>query len=119
MSAYREEPALLRARKFFVVFGCLAVVAPLLALFVPYRPNEETLAMWFPRSGSLMVALSLVSELGAVRIFNLLNPSGFVDVGFEEFEEKYKHLPAKYSAICLVEIIAGTLIAGYGGLIRF
>jgi hypothetical protein len=117
MSHYREETKLLHARRFFIALSCLAVAAPLLALVVPCRPNQETLGAWFQRSGSLMVALSLIAELGAVRIFNILNPSGLASVGFDEFEERYKVLPSKYSLICLMEIAVGTLIGGYGNLL--
>ena len=119
MSQYREEGRLLLARWLFILSLGAAVAAPLFALVIPFRPSNEMACTWFQRSGSLMVMLSLLAELSAVRIFNLLNPSGFVSVGFKEFENKYKNLPVKYSVLCLIAIGTGTVIWGYGDLLLF
>lgn len=70
----------------------------------------------FHRSGSVMVAFGATAEIFAVRIFTALNPNGFVDVGFEEFKDKYGALPSRYTFVVLCVVVAGTLISGFGDL---
>lgn len=63
-----------------------------------------------------MVVMALISEVWAIKIFNVLNPSGFVENGFNEVKKKYSYLPGRMSKFVLGLIAVGTLIWGYGDL---
>ncbi len=104
-------------RIIFIVFTVFACLAPLLAISIPYFPHTENAATWFQRSGSAVVALSIIAESSAISIYNELNPSGFVSIDFEKLEIKYNKLPKKYTKISLSLIALGTIIWGYGDLL--
>ena len=101
----------------FYFFTVIALVTPIVAYFCPLRPPSESLTVWFQRSGAAMVVFALVAESKAISIYNILNPSGFVTVGFDEVEKEFKNRPALFNKISFLIIAIGTLIWGYGDLI--
>ena len=110
------EVAFKRERLRFFIFAGLAVLAPIIALAVPYRPDNITFDSWFACSGAAMVVLALLAEANAIKIFNIFNPSGFVGTGFNEFSEKYFHWPSRLNKTAFTLIAFGTLIWGYGDI---
>ncbi|SEN16988.1 hypothetical protein [Halomonas caseinilytica] len=99
-------------------YCCLAVMflVPLGAWSSPWLPDEMTAASFFQRSGSALLAIGLIAELAAVRVYSILNPSGFVGKGYKEAKEKYGKYPARMTYAVLVAVALGTLISGYGDL---
>ncbi|KJZ09589.1 hypothetical protein TW85_21855 [Marinomonas sp. S3726] len=106
-----------RERLRFSIFALLAIIAPVVALVIPIRPEEVSLDNWFARSGAAMVVLALLAESNAFKIFNLFNPSGMVEVGFDEFRRKYWGWPARLNKTAFILVAVGTLIWGYGDLL--
>ena len=100
----------------FYIFTILAIMMPLLSLIIPIKPSSEELSSWFQRSGAAMVVCSLIAESKAISIYNILNPSGFVVLGFNEAERQFKNRPMLFNRISFLIIAVGTLIWGYGDL---
>lgn len=100
----------------FYIFTVLAIMMPILSLIIPIKPSSEELSSWFQRSGAAMVACSLLAESKAINIYNILNPSGFVSIGFNEAERQFKNRPILFNRISFFIIAVGTLIWGYGDL---
>lgn len=101
----------------FFIFTILAVSAPFASIYIPWRPENIDLGNWFSRSGAAMVVLSLLAEANALKIFNIFHPSGFVDISFKDFEEKFNKWPALLNKIAFTLIAIGTLIWGYGDIL--
>lgn len=100
---------------YFSLFVMLMV--PTLAWFFPWIPHGETPAEFFQRSGSALLAIGLLAELSAVRVYGILNPSGIVGNDYLEAREKYRNYPARMTYTVLVVIAVGTIISGYGDLL--
>lgn len=116
MSEKMYEGMLSKERIRFFFFACLAIAAPFFAFFVPWRPEHVDFGSWFSRSGAAMVVLALLAEANAIKIFNIFNPSGFPEVGFNEFKAKNNHWPALLNQTAFTLIAIGTLIWGYGDI---
>ncbi len=101
----------------FLIFTLLATLAPILALTIPWRPVDIELGNWFSRSGAAMVVLALLAEANAIKVFNIFNPSGFVETGFNEFHKEYFYWPSRLNKTAFTLIAIGTLIWGYGDLL--
>lgn len=101
-------------------YCCLVVMilVPIAAWFWPWLPEGETAASFFQRSGSALLAIGLLAELSAVRVYSILNPSGYVSLGFEDAGEKYGNYPARMTYAVLVAVAIGTIISGYGDLLH-
>jgi hypothetical protein len=103
--------------KIFYVFIAIAIVCPILSLVIPWRPEGQSLAIWFQRSGAMVIVFALIAEARAINVYNIINPSGFVGVGHEEATEEFgKSKPAVFNSISFLVIVAGTFIWGYGDL---
>jgi hypothetical protein len=102
--------------KYFSLFSCLAISAPLLALVPYFVPADQVANLWFQRSGSAMVVFGLLAESRAVNIFLILNPSTWGEVGLSEALKKYGKYPTYFNIFAFVLIAFGTLIWGYGDL---
>ena len=96
----------------------LMVLVPIAAWFWPWVPEGETAASFFQRSGSVLLAIGLLAELAAVRVYSILNPSGYVTTGFKGAAERYGKYPARMTYAVLVAVALGTLISGYGDLLN-
>ena len=116
MSYEFYEVQIKRNCKYFIVSLAVCISIPLIALGVPFKADNDTLGEWFQRSGSMMIVIALISEVWAIKTFNVLNPSGFVENGFNEVKKKYSYLPGRMSKFVLGLIAIGTLIWGYGDL---
>lgn len=104
--------------RFFWSWLLLMILVPVLAWFWPWLPEGETGASFFQRSGSVLLAFGLLAELSAVRVYSILNPSGYVASGFKEAGELYRKYPARMTYAVLVAVAIGTLISGYGDLLH-
>ncbi|RYV01532.1 hypothetical protein SOPP22_14205 [Shewanella sp. OPT22] len=102
--------------KLFYVFTVLSILMPILAITIPWIPQDETLATWFQRSGSAMIVFALLAEAKAIEVHNILNPSGFVGLGFDDAQSKYYKHPAMFNLSSFTLIALGTLIWGYGDI---
>lgn len=110
------EVALKKEFKYYAIFSALALITPLIAFFVPYMPENETLFTWFQRSGSAVVVFGLLAEARAVNCFFILNPAGFAEIGINEARAKYLKHPTALNICSFVIIALGTLIWGYGDI---
>jgi hypothetical protein len=113
---YSGETEIRRDLRMFSVLALVAVAIPIFALLVPVRPREESLGEWFQRSGSVMTVLCLFLDLKVFSIYGRLFPSGYVDVGFEEFKKKYLPIYRSLTILLLILTAIGTVIWGYGDL---
>jgi len=103
--------------KYYLVFSVFAILIPVLSLVVSWMPEGETAASWFQRSGSAMVIFSLLAETRAINLYNILNPSGFVEVGFDDAKEKYNKHHVAFHTSSFILIAIGTFIWGYGDIL--
>jgi hypothetical protein len=111
------EIALKKEFKYYAIFSALALITPLIALFIPYMPENETLFTWFQRSGSAIVVFGLLAEARAVNCFFILNPVGFGDIRINEARAKYLKYPAALNISSFSIIALGTVIWGYGDIL--
>lgn len=99
---------------FALVIICL--LTPILLLMIDVK--EETTAVWFQRSGSVMVALALLADIRVIKIDRLIiaRDHSFLYTHIY-IEQKYnKKLNfVRYMSYLLVAI--GTVIWGYGDLL--
>jgi di/tricarboxylate transporter len=116
MSQEDYEKQFNKERVWFGIFIFLAICAPILAYFLPWRPEGLSLSNWFSRSGAAMVVLSLLAEANAIKVFNIFNPSGFARRGINEFRAKYYDWPSAMNRTAFTLIAIGTLIWGYGDI---
>ncbi|RTE67731.1 hypothetical protein EH243_01925 [Amphritea opalescens] len=108
--------ALKKEIKYYAIFSVLAFISPLVALFIPYMPENESIFTWFQRSGSAMVVFGLLAEAKAINCFFILNPAGFAETGINEARAKYLKYPANLNIFSFLIIALGTLIWGYGDI---
>ena len=102
----------------FRLFSGLAVLSPLIALIVPWMPEEETLCSWFQRSGSIMVVFALLAETTALRFQKALFPkSAFSNKEVEAARKTYWKHPAIMNSSAFLLIAIGTFIWGYGDIL--
>lgn len=102
--------------KYFYTFTALAICTPIVLFFLPWIPEGETAGSWFQISGSAMVVFALLAEARAVNVYNILNPSDFVDMGFDKAREQFGKHPVKFNFSSFILIVLGTFIWGYGYL---
>ncbi len=95
----------------------LAISVPIIALLVPSLvPEDELLATWFQRCGSIVVALAVWIEIKNNIISGYLYPSGLSTSDFEVLKKDYRLYfnLVKWSGFVLA--ILGTIIWGYGDI---
>ena len=114
---YHEEPIFKRNLIVVAVVSVVALALPIVALTVPVRPESETVASWFQRSGSVMTVVCLILDLKLFSLHQRLNPTGMVDVGFNEFRSKFRPIHKALVIFALILTAAGTIIWGYGDII--
>ncbi|NRQ40957.1 hypothetical protein HRH59_00010 [Rheinheimera sp. YQF-2] len=94
-----------------------AIAVPLVAMFCSaLLPSSETVATWFQRSGSIVVALAVWIELKNNSISGYIYPSGLSTSDFTILKNEYRwlYLAVRWSGFFLA--ISGTLIWGYGDI---
>jgi hypothetical protein len=93
----------------------LSVALPVAAFHGLLRPDFETYASWFQRSGALMVFFAVWAEFRLQSISGLVDPNGYVVAEFRAFEP-YKPWWSIFRISGLVLALIGTFIWGYGDL---
>lgn len=121
MSQYPDYESLIteitkQIRRFYLFQFFIALI-PIAALLSPWLPDGESQASFFQRSGALMLAVGLLAEQYAVRVYSILNPSGFSTLNIEKARTSYGHYPYKMTAYVLMSLAVGTFINGYGELL--
>jgi len=99
----------------------IALVLVLLALLVPYlafsaylKPEGEPLNIWFQRSGSIVVLLSLIAEYLISRLHGIIRPAGFTSKATEEIRKKLEPSLMVLRYVGGAVAVGGTLVWGYG-----
>lgn len=96
----------------------LAIAVPIIALCVPSLiPEKETIATWFQRCGSIIVALVVWIEIKNNIISSYIYPAGILSsADFKELKKDYGLYfnLIKWTGFLLA--IIGTLIWGYGDI---
>lgn len=97
-------------------------VPPIIAISIPfsmvspYLPIDETLSIWFQRSGSLMVIIAIITEFKLFSLndyFDLNNTRMFAPV---DLPKTYKSIYYAITIAALMSMLIGTLIWGYGDI---
>jgi hypothetical protein len=94
----------------------LAIIIPFTAFFVTWRPREETLPLWFQRSGSIVTVFAVYIQFELLSIQGFVNPNGIISEEQGERHEKYHIFYDVISLFDIALIIIGTLIWGYGDI---
>lgn len=113
----KDVPAVKKAIIIAVSFFLLAILVPAISLFDELRPQNEILASWFQRSGSLVVLLALFAEYQLLKIREIMNPSGLITKDDEYCRDRYGSAYDCLVYVGLTCALFGTLIWGYGDLI--
>jgi len=108
---YSERVLLLKSvtSLFLLVFGCIVLFAAWFNFLLPYC---DAASIWFQRSGSIIVLISVFSEVLALKAF-----VGFPEIGEVDARNKYKKLLSSTKILAPFLAIVGTVIWGYGDLI--
>jgi hypothetical protein len=108
-------------RKFIYSTALLLLAAgiPFICFEVPSWINaSETSAIWFQRSGSLVVLFSALAEFIVLKTYDYISPSeAAYSVPFDTpryFQTIYNGI----STIGIILLVSGTLIWGYGDIIH-
>uniref|UniRef100_U1KRN0 Uncharacterized protein n=1 Tax=Pseudoalteromonas citrea DSM 8771 TaxID=1117314 RepID=U1KRN0_9GAMM len=96
----------------------ISIISIILGWFGVFKPNTEGLDVWFQRSGSITVVFALLCEFKLFPVNNSLYISRIHFNDFSQLKEKYGLLHNILSMIALILMILGTIIWGYGDLLR-
>lgn len=113
-----EEKEVVKALLSCIPLIFLGVMAPVAAYFSFLRPEGEAADIWFQRSGALSVLFGVWAEYNLSKVNEHINLSGIVISAQTELSERYKlrYRIAQYLGVLLA--ISGTVIWGYGDLLR-
>jgi hypothetical protein len=101
----------------------LSVVIPILAWYGIYQYDTDV-SIWFQRSGSLTVLFAVWLEFKLFKITNLIKPISKNGLTYQDLAHraalntKYGNRLKTYKHITAGLAIAGTVIWGYGDIIR-
>jgi hypothetical protein len=112
-----KQEKLVKRTLFRAYFFCvLAAIIPCLLSLLPYfKPVAETPNLWFQRSGALMTAFSVFSQVTASNLYNMIQGGAFAESWGLFY--RYKNSQRAVNIISTVLIIVGTLIWGYGDIL--
>lgn len=85
---------------------------------------DSDAALWFQRSGSLMVLFAVWVEYKLFKLGDLINPTSEDGITFQDLahrsaqKAKYGSMIKTYKYITALLAISGTIIWGYGDIIR-
>ena len=102
---------------------CISILVPIFAWLGIFSLNEPA-EIWFQRSGSLVVCSSLYAEIILLKIRDRNRPISngnktFLDLANEGvLRNKYDKKMDCYQKITYLPLFIGTIIWGYGDLIR-
>lgn len=97
-----------------VVLICLALATPTLGLLGVFKPDTETMAIWFQRSGAVMTIFALLCTTGMSSALKGLTPPGASDLDLIDAEKKYGGEYAFMDRVAFWLTIVGTFVWGYG-----
>ena len=102
-------------RTFLTIFGlCLAAfIVPYVALH--WRPQDQQLETWFPRSGSLTTAFAVIAQVRNNGILEKIVGTCFAESW--KIHNEYKITANIANMISAFLVVYGTVIWGYGDLI--
>jgi hypothetical protein len=92
----------------------LTALIPILAFKSFLMPDEEDVAIWFQRAGSLMVVSSVWVEFKLFKIAADIYPSGVFSQDDTRLTEKYSVYFGVVKYLALAGALFGTVIWGYG-----
>lgn len=91
-----------------------ALATPACGLFGVFKPDTETIAIWFQRSGAVMTIFALLCTTGLASALKYFSPSGTSDLELIAAEKKYGGEYAFMERVALWLTIVGTFVWGYG-----
>jgi uncharacterized protein YjeT (DUF2065 family) len=95
----------------------IAVIIPVLAFSGILKPENEQAGIWFQRSGSITVLLSLTAEYIISRLHGIIRPAGFTSDETEMIRVKLESPLMVLRYIGGAVAVVGTIIWGYGDLL--
>jgi hypothetical protein len=113
--AYSEN--IIKERRIFVLFCCLATLIPILSLFGVFKPSGELLGPWFQRSGAITVVFAIFAELKASKMIDILDGGDFAGPTWQTANQLYCRKVQIYFYFSVLLIVLGTVVWGYGDLI--
>jgi hypothetical protein len=96
----------------------LAILFPILAWFEFLLPAKEKTWLWFQRSGSITVMLAVIIEYFLIKIEHNVNPPNTVPSKVWNMGKGYHSWHKLIQVIAVFVAIFGTLIWGYGDLLK-
>lgn len=108
------EKLVLSARRGFIAYAMLAVLAPLVAVALCY--GLEKPSTWIARGGAVMAGLSFLADLKARDMASVFKPSGFVGDTFASARTKYFGQIKICLRVSVALILIGTAVWGFGDL---
>ncbi|WP_122663541.1 hypothetical protein [Pseudomonas viridiflava] len=109
------EQAALRARKGFLLYAALAILAPIAAVAICYvfeRPST-----WIGRGGAIMAGLAFLADMKARDMAAVFKPSGYVGVSFTPTRTKYLPQISIFLKLSVGLVLLGTAVWGFGDLL--
>ncbi|MEH6357442.1 MAG: hypothetical protein V7745_00525 [Pseudomonadales bacterium] len=102
---------------FSIILIIAALIIPLGASIGIIKPGNETINIWFQRSGSITVLLSLVAEYVISRLHGIIRPAGLSSTETEKIRKKLENPLMILRYIGGAVAVAGTIIWGYGDIL--
>lgn len=109
------EHSALKARRRFLIYAALAVIAPVIAVFLCYGLGKPSL--WIARGGAVMAGLSFLADLKARDMADVFKPSGWVGDTFTGTKRTYFPQTQVFLKISVGLVLIGTAIWGFGDLL--
>jgi hypothetical protein len=99
----------------WLVIIVLAILTPFFLL--PLKPESETVGLWIQRSGTIIIALSLLAEIKALAAERLAMPANQFLYCNMQLKEKYSGRIKTINWITYIVIASGTAICGFGEIL--
>ncbi|MNJ49435.1 hypothetical protein D3C77_446650 [compost metagenome] len=109
------EQAAIKARRGFIGYAVLAVLAPITAVLLCYGLDKSSL--WIARGGAVMAGLSFLADLKARDMDAVFKPGGWVGDTFNESRNKYLPQVKTFLKISVSLVLIGTAVWGFGDLL--
>lgn len=103
---------------FFKTYLVRLAVISFMVLVIFLKPDDQDIATWFARSGSILVVLAVISEIWLSRTQNEVFKENSFGLYCQLYVEKRFKTQAKWSQLFDLSVgVIGTVIWGYGDLI--
>ncbi len=103
---------LLKSQAIIILLLVLSYASILMGYNGFFIPEIDKNPIWFQRSGSIAVILSIFAEL-----FFIKESLGLAELEEENVKKRYKPLIVITNILAFVSIVVGTFVWGYGDLI--